>query len=181
MAVEPDHVTDPGRSPNTERLVIRKARRQDAKAVARIYNHYVGTSNSTFDNRGWSVAQTLSQMSGEGSSGWYVAEDDVDVLGWASVRRYSARFGYRYTCESAIYLDPCALGFGIGDQLQQRVDEHCRQHNIHHAVARVANCNQRSIAFHLRHGYELVGVQREVGRLDDQWVDVTLLQKIFRP
>ena len=167
------------RSPNIEQVIVREAQKKDAGSIARIYNHYVKVGGSTFDNQPWTTGETSVRLSEETPNGWFVAEDELDILGWASVRRYSARFGYRFTCESAIYLDPIAVGCGIGDRLQARIEEHCAQHTIHHAVARIAADNGRSIAFHRRHGYEMVGIQKEIGRINDRWVDVAIMQKVF--
>ena len=102
------------------------------------------------------------------------------MIGWANVRRYSLRYGYRLTYETGIYLDQTAIGRGVGDVLQSRIEEHCRECGIHHAVAKIVADNQRSMAFHYRRGYELVGIQKEVGHMDGKWVDVAILQMIFR-
>ena len=39
--------------------------------------------------------------------------------------------------------------------------------------------NQRSIAFHRRYGYELVGIQKEIGHMEGKWTDVAILQRLF--
>ncbi len=162
-----------------ERVTIRYATVKDAAAIASVYNFHVDDGGSTFDNAHWSPERIAEQLPQELPNVWFVAEQGKDHLGWASVRRYSARFGYRYTCESAIYLDPISYGTGVADALQNRIEAHCIDQGIHHAVAKIVTDNVRSIAFHLRHGYEEVGVQREVGRMDGKWVDVTILQRIF--
>ena len=167
------------RSPDIERVEVPLARDEDAASIARIYNHYVGAGGSSFDDQHWTADQTSKRLAAPYPEGWFVAADDRDLWGWASVRRYSARFGYRFTCESAIYLDAAALGSGIGDRLQERIDTHCAEFHIHHAVARINADNQRSIAFFRRHGYEYVGLQKEIGHVNDRWVDVAIMQKIF--
>ncbi len=164
---------------NIDQVIIRPAGPQDAAEITRIYNHHMDVGGATFDVEHWQVDQTAARFPQHKPDGWFVATDGRGHLGWASVRRYSARFGYRHTCESAIYLDPIALGSGVGNALQERIEEHCRQCQIHHAVAKIIADNARSIAFHRRHGYEMVGVQREIGRMNDQWIDVAILQKIF--
>ncbi len=162
---------------------IRKSTSEDADSVAQIYNHYVKVGGSTFDNSPWSRAEAAAHIESELPDGWFVAttlaQTLAQTLGWASVRRYSARNGYRLTCETAIYLSPTALGSGVADALQQRIDQHCQQHGMHHAVAKIIADNQRSLSFHRRHGYELVGIQKEIGRIEDRWVDVAILQKIY--
>lgn len=165
--------------PPSEHRIIRRANESDAEEVARVYNFHVRAGGVTFDIDPWGVADTAARLGQGDPDGWYVAEDHRGVIGWASVRRFSERFGYRWSCESAIYLDPVAYSQGVADALQQRVHWHCEQFGIHHAVARIVTSNARSIAFHERYGYRVVGVQHEIGRIDDQWVDVTIMEKIF--
>lgn len=163
----------------TNDLTIREATEHDARSIAKIYNLHVHAGGVTFDIDRWSDEEAARRISRGEPDGWYLAENRTGVIGWASLRRYSGRYGYRFTCESAIYLDPTAYGKGVGDRLQARVEAHCRRCGIHHAVAKIVSGNQRSIAFHLKHGYRIVGVQHEVGRIDDRWVDVTILERIF--
>ncbi len=158
---------------------IRKADAHDAPAIAAIYNHYVDVGGATFDTVHLSVSVLAKRIEERVPDGWYVADLGDAILGWASARRYSDRFGYRFCCETAIYLAPEAKGTGVADQLQHAINAHCLKYNLHHAVAKVIADNTRSMAFHLRHGYELVGVQKEIGRMNDRWVDVAILQKIY--
>ena len=163
-------------------IPVRVAAPTDAAEIARIYNHHVDIGGSTFDAEHWSDDRVSRLIAAPDPDAWFVAgQSGEPIWGWASVRRFSDRYGYRYTCETAIYLHPEAIGRGMGARLQQRVEDHCIASKIHHAVARIIANNQRSLAFHEQFGYELVGVQREIGRLNEQWVDVAILQKIFEP
>ncbi len=158
---------------------IRTATSIDAESVAEIYNHYVAVGGATFDLDVWTIPQTIALIQSPLPDAWLVAQSTPRTLGWASVRRYSLRGGYRLTCETAIYLAPCAFGTGVADDLQSRIDQHCRQQGLHHAVAKIIAENHRSLSFHRRHGFEMVGIQKEIGRINDQWVDVAMMQKIY--
>lgn len=159
---------------------IRRAVTQDADQVAAIYNHYIDSGGATFDAAHQTSSAVAARINLKTPDGWYVADALGTLEGWACARRYSERYGYRLCCETAIYLRPEAAGRGIADRLQERIDQHCIDCHLHHAVARVIADNDRSLAFHYRHGYEMVGIQKEIGRMDDRWVDVAILQKIFR-
>ena len=158
---------------------IRKATKHDCKLIAEIYNLHVDVGGATFDTSHLDEQVFVKQVSQRKPAGWFVALRDDQIVGWASTRQYSERFGYRFSCETAIYLLPTVLGSGIAGALQDRIDGHCIECNVHHAVARIVANNKRSLAFHYRHGYELVGIQKEVGRIDNSWVDVAILQKIY--
>ncbi len=160
-------------------LDVRAACHADAFDIARIYNQHVDAGGTTFDTVHWTTEQMHQLLEAEKPEGWYVVLEDDAVIGWANVRRYSLRYGYRFSYETGIYLDRSAIGRGVGDVLQSRIEEHCRECGIHHAVAKIVADNQRSMAFHYRRGYELVGIQKEIGHMDGKWVDVAILQKIF--
>ena len=53
------------------------------------------------------------------------------------------------------------------------------QHGFHSVIARVGGDNQASIALHQACGFTLVGVEREVGRKFNRWLDVSVLQRLL--
>jgi phosphinothricin acetyltransferase len=162
-------------------VIVRAAGLQDAEEIARIYNHHVDAGGSTFDTQHWTIDDVVHDLQKPKPDGWFVATGDghARLFGWCSARRFSGRHGYRFTCETAIYLDPHAQGRGIAGRLQTQLEAHCRRFELHHAVAKIIADNERSLAFHRRHGYETVGIQREVGHMNGRWVDLVILQKIL--
>ncbi|TWU63216.1 MULTISPECIES: GNAT family N-acetyltransferase [Crateriforma] len=158
-------------------MKIRPACVDDASEIAEIYNHYVSAGGSTFDTIRWTESVVRRWIPPKPPGGWYVAvDDDATVIGWTTLRPISQREGFRHTCESAIYLLPAAQGRGIADPLQNAIFDHCRRHGVHHVMARIIADNQRSVAFHQRHGFETVGIQKEVGYLNKRWVDLVVMQ-----
>ncbi|MEM9644934.1 MAG: N-acetyltransferase family protein [Planctomycetota bacterium] len=161
-------------------MTIREAVPTDADAIASIYNVHVDHGGATMDTVHWSSSTVRRWLPPHAPAGWYVATGtDDQVMGWGAVRPISERVGLRYTMETAIYLDPSSLGTGVADAIQNRLLVHCREHDIHHLMARIISTNGRSVAFHQRHGFEIVGVQREVGFLNDRWCDLTVMQRLF--
>ena len=171
---------EPSDSAQQKHPQVRKANERDAGAIARIYNYHVDLGGSTFDTEHWSEEQVRRLLQPLGPEVWLVAECPDSILGWASARWYSMRHGYRLTLETAIYLKQSAMGTGVGRPLQQQLEQHCRKNGIHHLVAKIDADNQRSVAFHHSQGYELVGIQKEVGFLNGHWKDVVILQKILQ-
>ena len=172
-------VPDETTSDDGQAVQVRAASAEDAPGIAQIYNHYVDIGGATFDTQHWTADEVVGLIGQPNPDGWFVAIQRDEVIGWASVRQYSSRYGYRFTCETAIYLVPSAMGRGVADLLQARIEAHCRQCDIHHAVAKISADNERSMAFHYRYGYELVGIQREIGHMEGKWTDVAILQRIF--
>ena len=162
----------------TTNFSVRSADSTNAAEIARIYNHYVRIGGATFDVAQWPPEQVARLLERE-SDAWFVAVASTGLLGWASARQFSERYGYRYSCETAIYIDSDSIGTGVADALQKQIENHCCEAGIHHAVAKIVADNERSMNFHKRFGYEIVGIQKEIGRVGDAWVDVAILQKIF--
>ena len=158
---------------------VRKAVTIDANSIAEIYNHHIAIGGSTFDTQHWTEAEVSQLIGATTPHAWFVAEVHEQIVGWSSSRPHSTRHGYRFACETSIYLQPNATGCGIGDQLQTHLEQHCREAGIHHAVAKIISDNQRSISFHQRYGYEIVGIQKEIGYINGNWCDVTIMQKVF--
>jgi len=50
---------------------------------------------------------------------------------------------------------------------------------FHSIVARVSATQQASVALHEACGFDLIGVEREIGRKFGRWVDVALLQRLL--
>jgi phosphinothricin acetyltransferase len=165
-------------------MLIRAAGDRDADSIATIYNHYVRVGGSTFDQDPWTIGQTRHLLNADEGGVWLVAANSDDshaygISGWASARRFSARYGYRYSLESAVYVDQRSKRQGVGWKLMEALMSLCQKRSIHYLMARIIAGNGASIDFHQRLGFEVVGTQREVGYMNDQWLDVVLLQKLL--
>jgi len=157
----------------------RIANRSDIPEICRIYNSHIDLGGSTFETEYWQE-ETLSQEIVDNPNNiWFVAENRDGIIGWSSARLFSPRFGYRLTREIAIYFWSAHTGKGHSRGLLQKTEDVCAEQGIHHLVSRVIAGNQRSLQFHFRCGYEMVGIQKEIGRLNGEWLDVAILQKIL--
>lgn len=159
-------------------MEVRLATLDDAAAIAEIYNHAVSTSVATFDL----VPRTLDEQrtwleAHEGAYPCVVAQDGDEITGWAGVSAYRPRPAYATSVEDSIYVHPDHLGRGVGNLLLGDLVHRCDQHGFHAVFARIAGENPASVALHRNHGFELVGVEREVGRKFGRWLDVTVLQR----
>lgn len=108
-----------------------------------------------------------------------VARRAGETVAWSIVKRYSPRWGYRFTCETSSYVRADLQHQGIGTQLKRLVLEICDALGYRHVVAKIVSTNLASIHYNIKLGYEVVGVQRQVGKLDGDWLDVCVLQYLF--
>ena len=69
---------------------------------------------------------------------------------------------------------------GIGNLLLAELTRLADEYGFHSIFARIAGENLSSFTLHQKHGFELVGVEKEVGRKFGRWLDVTIMQRLTR-
>jgi L-amino acid N-acyltransferase len=160
---------------------IRLAEPGDAEAIRAIYNAEVAETTVTFDL----VERTLDQQRAwlvEHSGGHpaIVAVDGAGVLmGFGSLSPYKERPAYFPTVEDSVYVHRERRGSGVGRKLLAELIRLAQTYGYHSVVARIVGGHDASISMHAAHGFELVGVEREVGRKLGRWLDVVLMQKML--
>jgi len=158
-------------------MLLRPAALDDAAALRAIYNVEVETSTATFDlvprslddQRAWLAARS-------GAFSAVVAVEDGTVIGFASLSPYKERAAYRTTVEDSVYVDRGRHGRGVGRALLSHVVDVAAASGFHAVMARIEAGGTASRALHAACGFELVGVEREVGRKFNRWLDVAVMQ-----
>ena len=92
---------------------------------------------------------------------------------------YRDRPAYRTTVENSVYVDEAHQGKGVGKQLMTELVDTTRDHGFHSMIARIVSSNAASIALHRAVGFEIVGVEKEVGRKLGRWLDVVVMQRML--
>jgi L-amino acid N-acyltransferase YncA len=156
----------------------RLATRDDAEALCGIYNPYVTNSTVTFDMVPRTLEDQLQWLDEHsGAHPALVAVDDKDVIcGFASLTPYRPRPAYRTTVEDSVYVHPSVQGQGVGRLLLGEIVALAEAHGFHAVMARIVDGHEASIALHRACGFTLVGVERQVGRKLNRWLDVALMQ-----
>jgi phosphinothricin acetyltransferase len=103
---------------------------------------------------------------------WLVLLDGERIVGYAYASKWRARFGYRHSVESSVYLAPEQQRRGLGGMLYRRLLERLREQGCHAVMGGIALPNPGSVALHEKLGFDQVAHFREVGRKFDRWVDV---------
>ncbi len=158
---------------------VRLAGPNDAEAIRAIYNAEVTGSTATFDL----VPRTLKEQTvwlerHQGAHPAVVAVDDA-VLGFGSLSPFRSRPAYSTTVESSVYVDTSRRLSGVGKAVLNELVAQATQLGFHTMIARVVGGNEASIRLHTTCGFELVGVEREIGRKFGQWLDVWVLQRML--
>jgi L-amino acid N-acyltransferase YncA len=160
---------------------IRLARPSDSEPIRAIYNVEALGSTATFDLRPRTPEEQGSWMAEHrGPHPAIVAVDDQDVvLGFGSLSPFRERPAYATTVENSVYVDAACRGGGVGRALLEELIVLAGQHGFHTIIARVGGGNEASIALHQACGFQMVGVEREVGRKFNRWLDVSVLQRLL--
>ena len=163
------------------RVTVRKAVRQDAPALARIYNHYVAHTTVTFEEVPVRAAEIAKRWSAAGRAGlpFLVAESAGRVLGYAYASPWKGRCAYRYSVEVSVYLDEAHRGRGLGSRLYARLFPLLRRQGFHAVIGGIALPNRGSVALHEKFGLRKVAHFEQVGYKLGRWVDVGYWQRVF--
>ncbi len=97
-------------------------------------------------------------------------------MGFASLSPFKDRPAYSPTVENSIYVSRSHAGLGIGRTLMDRLISDARDSGFHSMIARIETSGEASLALHRACGFQLVGVEKEVGRKFRRWLDVATLQ-----
>jgi len=170
---------------------IRLAEAGDAEAIRSIYNREVVEDVNTFDlvprtvseQAAWLDAHAGAHLalvaaeSAEQVTG-HVGAGGETVLGFGSLSPYRDRAAYSTTVENSVYVDPEHRRRGVGRLILLELVQLAASHGFHTVIARIVGHNEASIGLHLACGFEMVGVEKEVGRKHRQWLDVVELQRM---
>ena len=164
-------------------MEYRLARTEDSEAIRAIYNREVLESTVTFDLVPRSQEDQLAWMD-EHSGAWpaVVAVDPGGIVrGFGSLSPYRSRPAYRTTVEDSVYVDESARGQGVGKGLLAELVRLAGSHGFHAVIARIVGGHDASISLHKACGFDVIGVEREVGRKFGKWLDVVLMQRLIDP
>jgi len=153
--------------------MIRPVKRQDAQALADIYNHYVKNTVITFEEDCINNNEMIKRIEKITNLDlpWLVIEENDVLLGYAYATPWKARSAYRFSVEATVYLTPKEQGKGLGTELYQALISELKQKSIHSVLGGITLPNPASVALHEKLGMTKVAHFHQVGRKFDQWLD----------
>ena len=167
------------RSDRLARDSPRRTRR--CRAICAIYNEGIEGRQATFETRPrarttcWTGSRTSCRSSlpstaiGSGRS-------------WVGPRLpYSDRCVYEGIGEHAVYVSGGARGRGIGRHLLEALAVAAEERGLYKLTSRVFTTNAPSLAAHRAAGFSEVGIQQRHGRLDGDWKDCVLVERLLGP
>jgi L-amino acid N-acyltransferase YncA len=159
--------------------LIRPPADADAADIGAIYNAGIEGRQATFQTELHSPGR-LEQKTAARGGRMLVAERDGVVAGFASWTGYDDPAPYYAGVgECAVYVAPAAQRAGVGRILLEALCEEADRAGLHKLVAKIFSTNKPSIDLFHRCGFDDVGVHRRHGRLDGQWKDVLVVERLL--
>ena len=155
----------------------RPATPHDADAITRIYNEGIADRVGTFETR---------ERSPDDVRAWFnerhpvvVVEDETGVVGFASTSSYRTRDCYAGIAEFSVYVARDRRGRGAGRVAMNALVDAARGAGLWKLVSRVFVENIASRTLLASVGFREVGVYEKHARLDGQWRDVVIVEKLI--
>jgi L-amino acid N-acyltransferase YncA len=161
-------------------VVVRRAAADDLPAIREIYNQGIDDRIATLE--------TLPKTSEE-IAAWFkdrdqryaviVACDRDDVVGWASLNRFSPRRAHSAIADLSVYVARTRRGCGVGTTLLEHLEPLARSAGFHKIVLHALNRNETGKRLYRAGGFREVGVFEKHGTLDGTPVDVVAMEKLL--
>ncbi|GAC1365299.1 MAG: arsinothricin resistance N-acetyltransferase ArsN1 [Ktedonobacteraceae bacterium] len=158
-------------------MPVRRATRDDAQAIAAIYNQGIEDRIATFETR---------LRSAEEIEAWFderhpivVLEEDGEVIAFASTSDYRPRPCYAGIAEFSVYVRRASRRQGAGRITLESLLRETEQAGFWKLVSRVFVENTASRALLRSLGFREVGVYEKHARLDGAWRDVVIVERLF--
>ena len=158
----------------------RLATTADAAAIAAIYNEGIADRIATFETVPRTPEQLKQQLTDKGDRfPTVVVERDGSVVAWASAGPYRSRPAYAGVAEHSVYVARAARGTGAGREALEALCRAYAERGFWKIVSRIFPENTASLILHERCGFRVVGVYRRHGKLDGQWRDCVIVERLL--
>jgi L-amino acid N-acyltransferase YncA len=159
---------------------VRLAARADAAAIARIHNEGIEERIATFETTPRAAEDIEAQLAEKGDRyPTVLVERDGQVVAWASAGPYRTRPAYAGVAEHSVYVARSERGTGAGKVALEALAREYEARGFWKLVSRIFPENVASLALHERAGFRTVGVYRRHGRLDGEWRDCVIVERLL--
>jgi len=152
----------------------------DAPAITAIYNEGIADRVATFETEPRTPGQIAQQLVDRSDRfPTVVAERDGQVVAWAGAGPYRSRPAYAGVAEHSVYVARAARGTGAGRAALEALCRVYAERGFWKIVSRIFPENTASLRLHERCGFREVGVYRRHGKLDGQWRDCVIVERLL--
>jgi phosphinothricin acetyltransferase len=156
----------------------RAARIGDASAIAAIYNEGIADRIATFETEP-RTAEQVGRLFDDRHPIVVVEGHDGAVLAFALSSVYRDRTCYAGIAEFSVYVARRQRGTGAGRVAMAALIDAATKAGFWKLVSRIFPENTASLALMARMGFRQVGIYQRHGRLDGQWRDCVIVERLL--
>ncbi len=168
-------------------MVIRKATKEDANSLLRIYSYYVENTAISFEYTTPSLNEFEERISNTLEKYPYIVlEDNGSIRGYAYAGIFKGRAAYDHCCEVTIYLNRDSKGNGYGRALYEELESALKEMGIINLYACIGDpevedryLTKNSESFHQHMGYTKVGEFHKCGYKFGRWYNMIWMEKMI--
>ncbi|KQU08214.1 GCN5 family acetyltransferase [Bacillus sp. Leaf13] len=161
-------------------MIIREAMEADIDSIKVIYNQGIEDRVATLETE--MKDQTYMEEWFAKHIGRYkviVADQEGEIVGWASLNPYNSRDAYKGVADLSVYISRDHRGKGVGGLLLQSIEKFAEENDFNKIVLFTFPFNQMGQGLYKKRGYREVGVFKNQGILDGEFVDVMAMEKLL--
>lgn len=159
-------------------FAVRAARISDAAAIAAIYSQGIADRVATFETEPRTAEQVERWF--DGVHPIVVVEDaDGVVVAFASTSRYRERACYAGIAEFSVYVARGHRGTGAGRVAMAALIDAATRAGFWKLLSRVFPENTASLSLLSHMGFRQVGTYRNHAKLDGQWRDCVIVERLL--
>jgi L-amino acid N-acyltransferase YncA len=161
-------------------MKARLATGNDAAAIAAIYNEGIAERVATFETEPRTGAQIAALLADKGERfPTIVVEREGRVVAWAAAGAYRARPAYAGVAEHSVYVARAARGTGAGRAALEALCDVYAARGFWKLASRIFPENVASLKLHERCGFRVVGVYQRHGKLEGEFRDCVIVEKLL--
>ncbi|WP_260284414.1 arsinothricin resistance N-acetyltransferase ArsN1 family A [Peribacillus aracenensis] len=161
-------------------MIIREAMETDIVSIKELYNQGIEDRAATLEIE--TKDQTYMEEWFAKHMGRYkviVAEQEGQIVGWSSLNPYNSRAAYKRVADLSVYISRDHRGKGIGGLLLQSIEKLAIENDFNKIVLFTFPFNRMGQGLYKKRGYREVGVFKNQGMLDGEFVDVMAMEKLL--
>lgn len=163
-----------------KKIIVRKAVLADIQAILEIYNLGIEDRIATLELETKDVAYMEKWFSNHGERyAVLVAEQEGQMVGWASLNPFSTRSAYNGVADLSIYIDRNQRGKGIGSILLTELGKLAKENGFYKIVLFTFAFNGLGQGLYRKLGFREVGIFEKQGIIDGSFVDVMIMEKLL--
>ena len=163
-------------------LSTRLAAPGDAAAIAAIYNEGIADRIATFETEPRTAEDIAARLAAMGDRHpTVVVERNAAVIAWATAGPYRSRPAYAGVAEHSVYVARSARGSGAGRAALDALSRAYAERGFWKLVSRIFPENTASLRLHERCGFRVVGTYQRHGKLEGQWRDCVIVERLLEP